>query len=430
MKSNMMMKLLPRLLFALAVMALLIVNWSCTPASTTVRQPGVVTGEPLAEPDIRACLLENLGRSSLAFQGEYRLKLEEAVYRFNDRSGVLSVFRRGEELVLQNDQRFFELPVDISIVFTPVDNNSRFILNDFSYSGQLSFIGEERRIVAVNKLPLETYLRGVVPNEIPTRQEDYREAALAQAIAARSYAIHRIKTPVSSSYDIRADVRDQVYRGHEKSTPLSVNAVIKTRGMVLTSRGEPIPAYYHSTCGGLLENQVDSLAILAYRARPAIYDITGDDYNCKLSPYYRWVESRSAEMILRNLAREFDVDSLRLEGWLNEGFQLNIEIISRKNSSRVKTVMCRVAGQTFQVDGYKIRRVFADDRGLMLPSDLFLIHDGDDDPGTFLIIGAGFGHGRGMCQWGAIGMSLKGKSHKEILDFYYPDYAIAHYYQK
>ena len=301
----------------LIVLACWLYFFSCT-TSNQLRQPSaqVAENQQVGEPDIKACLIEHLDRSSLAFSGEYRLKLEEAIYRLDATTGALSVFRRADQIVFQNENRFFEIPLKQAIVFEPATTNSRFILDDVPYSGKLIFEPEGRRFVAINELPLESYLMGVVPYEMPTGQPDYREAAFAQAIAARSYAFHRIQSPVSDSYHIRADVRDQVYRGEEVTSPLANKAVSETRGTIISSGGEAIPAYYHSTCGGILESQVDSLAIQAYGLKPALYDITAEEYNCKLSPYYRWIETRDGATILKNLEHEFDIDSLKVDGWL------------------------------------------------------------------------------------------------------------------
>ena len=114
---------------------------------------------------------------------------------------------------------------------------------------------------------------------------------------------------------------------------------------------------------------------------------------------------------------------------LNDGFTMKVSIINRKNSSRISSMKFEVNSQQFIVDGFRIRRVLADDKGLMLPSDLFLINQSSDSPNKFFLIGAGFGHGRGMCQWGAIGMSLKGTDHKTIIGFYYPDYSLGQLYE-
>ncbi len=77
--------------------------------------------------------------------------------------------------------------------------------------------------------------------------------------------------------------------------------------------------------------------------------------------------------------------------------------------------------QEISLSGFQIRQVLADKNKNPLPSNLFIIKRSLKNPEQFYIVGAGFGHGRGMCQWGAIGLALHGHSYKDILHFYYPD---------
>ena len=399
-----------------------------TPSTSTpgVPSPAATT---TSEPQIRACLIDNVNRSALSFNGNYILVLEEAQYRFDSSIGTLTVFRSGKNLVFRNDRRYLDIAPNQQIIFRPITNGSQFSLDNIPYNGQLSFVFDGDQVLAVNEVGLERYLQGVVPFEMPTHQREYTHAAHAQAIAARTYAMHRLANPVNPGvYDIRADTRDQVYRGVQRMTDLAQKAVNNTRGVVLTERGQPSVTYYHSTCGGILESD----AMLPGSAVPAdgtvAHDLDRNEYNCRVSPFYRWVEIRDAETILQNLQREFDIDSLRVEGWINDGFTMSVEVLERKASSRAKTVRFRVEEQTFLADGFRIRRSLADERGKILPSDLFFVNLSPEHPNKFYIIGAGNGHGRGMCQWGAIGMSLDGREYRSILGFYYPDMTLAQLY--
>ena len=437
--SSLVSKLFPgpftiaRLSRGVLISALAFLLWACgsTVKKTTPTEPGVQAppAASTAEPNIRACLIDNVERSALSFDGNYVLVLEEARYRFDSSIGTLNVFRSGKNLVFRNDRRYLDIAPDQQIVFRPQTRNSEFTLDNVTYRGELRFVFDGDKVIVVNEVALERYLQGVVPFEIPTHQNGYRDAAFAQAIAARTYAMHRLANPVNSNiYDIRADTRDQVYRGVDRMTDLAQRAVNNTRGMILTERGEPTATFYHSTCGGILE----STAMMPGSAVPAgaavAHDLDKDEYNCRVSPFYRWVEIRDAETILLNLQREFDIDSLRVEGWLNDGFTMSIEVLDRKPSSRAQTVRFRVEEQTFLADGSRIRRSLADERGKILPSDLFFVNLSPENQDKFYIIGAGNGHGRGMCQWGAIGMSLAGRQYQSILGFYYPDLTLAQMY--
>jgi stage II sporulation protein D len=123
------------------------------------------------------------------------------------------------------------------------------------FRGDLRLIGKTDGTATanvVNFLPMESYLRGVVPAEVPSSWP--AEAVKAQAIAARSYAAYRLH-PGTGTYDIYDDTRSQVYRGKLVEKAGSDAAVSATAGVVLRTPGGGIAdALFHSTGGGATEN--------------------------------------------------------------------------------------------------------------------------------------------------------------------------------
>jgi stage II sporulation protein D len=103
----------------------------------------------------------------------------------------------------------------------------------------------------IDELPLETYLRGVVPREVSAAWP--AEALAAQAIAARSYAAYQLR-PGVSTYDVYDDIRSQVYGGRRAEAPASDAAITATAGMVVLFRGAVADTLFHSTGGGATEN--------------------------------------------------------------------------------------------------------------------------------------------------------------------------------
>ena len=101
---------------------------------------------------------------------------------------------------------------------------------------------------------LEDYVRGVVPNELSPGIFPAVEALKAQAIAARTYAVFNRGRFAASGFDLLPTIRSQVYGGKATEHPLTDRAVAETRGVVATYAGEPIVAYYTSTCGGHTED--------------------------------------------------------------------------------------------------------------------------------------------------------------------------------
>ena len=124
-----------------------------------------------------------------------------------------------------------------------------------AYRGPLEIFGNSRRtLTVVNELPLETYLLGVVPNELNPAAFNQLEALKAQAVAARTYIQRNMGQYKKEGYDICATDACQVYFGVLTEDPLATQAVMETRGVIATHEGRPINALYSSTCGGRTED--------------------------------------------------------------------------------------------------------------------------------------------------------------------------------
>lgn len=123
------------------------------------------------------------------------------------------------------------------------------------YRGRiLVYLNDRGTLNLVNELPLEEYLRGVVPDEMGPGVYDELQALEAQAVAARTYTLRTLGEFASEGYDICATPRCQVYGGMDAEHPLSDRAVRETAGEVLLWQGQPADALYTSTCGGHTEN--------------------------------------------------------------------------------------------------------------------------------------------------------------------------------
>src|SRR5262249_16659763 len=124
-----------------------------------------------------------------------------------------------------------------------------------AYRGALEVFGNSRRtLTLVNELPLEDYLRGVVPNERSPATFGQLEALKAQAVAAPTYISRNLGQYRNEGYDVCATDACQVYLGAKTEDPLATQAVTDTRGIVATYEGKPINALYSSTCGGRTED--------------------------------------------------------------------------------------------------------------------------------------------------------------------------------
>lgn len=134
------------------------------------------------------------------------------------------------------------------------------------YRGRiLVYLNDRGTLNLINELPVETYLRGVVPSEMGPEQYPQIEALKAQAVAARTYALRNLGEFTREGYDICATPRCQVYNGADVEHPLSDRAIAETAGQVLLYQGRPIDALYSSTCGGHTE---DVATIFPFKEEP------------------------------------------------------------------------------------------------------------------------------------------------------------------
>jgi len=294
-------------------------------------------------------------------------------------------------------------------------------INGRGYRGKVWIRNKDRRTLQViNQVSVEDYLKGVVPLEMGVRSFRVLEALKAQAIIARTYALYRIRHPRDKRYHLLADTRDQVYEGVSRETRVTDVAVESTMGEVVIHADSLIEAFYHSTCGGHTEPMEH---VWPGKSRPylqGIADNLGSGDFCQFSPYYRWMEIWSRdelETIIKKYGKYAPIKPRRRRGRLKD-----IRILDRYLSGRVKRLQLVFERQRISLEGDRIRWVLRRTNGKLLPSTLFAIRRLRDRQGRLLALvalGAGYGHGVGFCQWGAIGMALQDFSYRDIIQHYF-----------
>jgi stage II sporulation protein D len=136
----------------------------------------------------------------------------------------------------------------------PVGNSSLRVQGK-RYRGRiLVYLNDRGMLNLINELPVEDYLRGVVPSEMGPEQYNQVEALKAQAVAARTYTLRNLGEFSREGYDICSTPRCQVYKGMAVEHPLSDRAIAETAGQVLLFDGNLVDALYSSTCGGHTED--------------------------------------------------------------------------------------------------------------------------------------------------------------------------------
>ena len=279
------------------------------------------------------------------------------------------------------------------------------------------------RVTAINQVDMEAYLLGVVPQEIGTVGDTLVEAAKAQAVAARTYAVKYLGRRSELGFDVFATVQDQVYGGiRAEHEPVS-RAVRATAGEILTFAGEPIEAYYHSTCAGRTAaiDEVWNQAPTPYLV--SVVDVnpaTGQAYDMRSSRFRwttRWTAAQLNEILSRTLA-----DSLRA-GATAVGEIRDLRVVERTPSDRIRALRVSTTNGEFTVGGDRIRWIFLTPEGRVLNSSKFdveLVRDAQGRLTEIIATGGGWGHGIGMCQVGAMGRAKAGQEYRDILRAYYP----------
>jgi len=262
--------------------------------------------------------------------------------------------------------------------------------------GAVRLFASGGRLTAVALIPLEEYVAAVLARE--AAPSFLPEALAAQAVAVRTYALLAMARPRDPDFDMVSDVEDQVFDGFDGVSDIFRGAADSTRGEALYFRGELVQAAYHSTCGGRTESAGNAWG----RDVPYLRSLFCDD--CRESPVWRW-EYRMDGAEGRRVALALGV---RPEG------RIAFEIMQKTSTGRVSRIRVSSGGIGLEIRASRFRRAAGYSKVRSL--DFSIVPSGDG----WIFRGNGYGHGVGLCQWGANGMAKAGKTYREILQRYYP----------
>ena len=266
------------------------------------------------------------------------------------------------------------------------------------YRGALELRHKGGGLTAVNIVPVDDYLRSVVPEEMPVDWP--AEAIKAQSVAARSFALASRGRHASEGYDLCTTTHCQLYTGTAAEKSASNAAIKATRGEVLTYGGKPIEALFHTDSGGMTENSEDVWGSHVPYLRAA------KDTPAKTMP---WTKTISRADLERKLAAKgHDIGKVR--SLVLSPLAIGRSAKDRTASGRVKTMTVKGTKGTATLSGTTWRSL------LGLKSTLF---DAKLAKDMVTFTGYGSGHGLGISQWGAKRLAETGKSYADILHHYY-----------
>ena len=302
--------------------------------------------------------------------------------------------------------------------------NGHVLANGKPYRGTLLLrpARSNGQVTVVNALPMEDYLLGVVPQEIGKLEPGMIEAAKAQAVAARTYAVARRGRRQGLGFNFYADVQDQVYGGIAAENDEVTRAVRATEGEILVFNGVPIEAYYHSTCAGqtaAIEEVWNERAVPYLRSVVDVDPRTGEAFD-KTSSRFRWTVRWTGAEMTRILNKTL-ADSLP-RGVNSIGTLRDMRVIDRTPSGRVRTMRIETSSGNYTVGRDRIRWILLTPAGAVLNSSKFDVEVSKSASGAVTEVvaeGGGWGHGIGMCQVGAKNRALAGQKYDEILKTYY-----------
>jgi stage II sporulation protein D len=286
---------------------------------------------------------------------------------------------------------------DIPKILIKARESGEILIDGRRFRGDILLVkNSNSHLTVVNSIGLEDYIKGILYHEASHYWP--MEALKAQAIVCRSYAIYQMAQKKNKDFDVTSDIYSQVYGGRTSERYRTNSAVVDTAGGVITFQGKVIPAYFHATCGGHTE---DSSMLWNINLAPLKGVACGF---CKESPHFNWHYVFSLDELAEKLNsagyKIKDIKDIVILGKDNSGRITDLNFISSKKELKISAKDFRMSA------GPNIIR-----------STNFSVKVVENDA---VFEGIGWGHGVGLCQWGAYFMAKQGSSAEEILKYYYP----------
>jgi stage II sporulation protein D len=311
-----------------------------------------------------------------------------------DNSGEKLKFSKG---VLNLSCASKGIKINNYILYTPVKiipSNDVIFVNSKSYLGQLTIKKLKGKMTIINVLPIEEYLKGVLPKEVSVLWPI--EALKAQAVISRTYTIANLNKHKDQGFSLCSTTHCQVYGGLSCQTNSTNQAIKETNKEVLTYKDNVIQAVFHATCGGRTDSPK---YVWNWKESPPYLKGVKCGY-CHNAPYKTWEHVLDEDYINEKL-KIGKIKKIKIKGRTPAKAAKELEIIHSKGKLNLNAYKFRTL-----IDGWKIKSHTFD--SIKVKNDKICFK------------GKGWGHKIGLCQEGAKGMAEKGKTYKKILLYFYP----------
>lgn len=350
-----------------------------------------------AEPQVRIALVKEAKELDLEIRGSFLMD--------NGRTGEKLVSgRRLSRRTIRPDSAGLRVGTELyrtnKIQFRPQEDLVIYLQGKVCrYRGELDVtVTPQGGLLVINRIGLEEYVRGILFHEVSHRWP--MEALKAQAVVSRTYALYQIQANIKNDFDVTSDIYSQVYGGRSAERYRTNLAVERSAGEVLVYEGKIFPTYFHATCGGKTE---DVSELWKNDAIPPLRGVRCGF--CGHSPHSFWkkkIALKDIEEQLAGVGKTVGPISM-------------ISIFERNASGRIRTLeIAGVNGKNIQISGKDFRQLIGPN--VIRSNDYYAVIKGQD----VNFFGRGWGHGVGMCQWGAYGMASRGYDYQKILSYYYP----------
>jgi len=421
------------------------------------------------QPILRVGIFLDQTETSISGDGTFKIyNLKSNVLVSEERNRVVKLLPHDKGIEILG-KGVYSGPIEI----IPVGNTKIIVMfngQKYRYRGniEVAIDKEHRKLNVINIIGIEEYLYGVLKKEISPSWPS--EALKAQAVAARTFAIFNMNKYIDKGYNICASTNSQAYGGVNHEDPLTNKAVDETRGIIMVYKGEPINAVYHSDSGGYTENSENVWGSFL----PYLRSVKSKFEEKVSPPYHTWSYSINEKDLTEKLQKQghkinsiisiepvkksetgraselvFTADNNKVINMKTNDFRsligvdlirstfFNIKVIG-KESNITEDTEDKKEIEDKEEQKESIKEILEQKKDWTIKELLELMKKNkeekeeekeekvleaeivkSDTPLTFIFSGSGNGHGVGMSQWGAYGMTLQGSRYQDILKYYY-----------